>query len=438
MRSTRRQFLVHGALGTAALVGLPSLGEEAESAFQGLEKTSMRRPNVLVIFTDDLDFDEVGFFDPLVYPTNTAWREKFSKKKGNADGPARRPLTPNINRLMSESMNFTQMRMVTTVCTPSRYALLTGQHCSRSLSLQEKHPTSGPACVEFNTDILPGQWSLARGMKDAGYMTGIVGKWHLSDAKKHDLIVNPPICDYTGKENGPQDPALPENAKRVRAAYERAVKHLSDDIGWDYVSSIYMNNANALGLPKPLWKHESNMEWFTAGALKFLEQQKGSDKPFFLYFAPNIPHGGGGARFAEVDPRATPEGLVDWHLGVQPSRQDVLRRVKEAGGARGSEWATWLDDGIGVVLKTIEDVGLANNTIVIFSSDQQSRGKWTCYEGARVPFTVRWPGRVKAGAQCAPPHWPALMLHPRSWRCVAASCRHPPKRFWMVAALHRA
>ncbi len=357
------------------------------------------KPNVLIIFTDDLDFDEVGAYNPLAYPSSTADLAASGRaRKPRSSVP---PLTPNINRLIGESMDFTQMRMVTTVCTPSRYSLLTGQFCSRSRSLQEKWPVSGPACVEFNTDILPGQWDLPRALHDAGYTTGIVGKWHLTETRNSDLVVSPPISDYTGKPNGPQDPALPENADRVRAAYGRAVKYLHDEIGWDYASSIYMTNASQLGLPKPLWEHESNMEWFTAGALKFLDQQKGGTKPFFLYFAPNIPHGGGGDRFARADPRATPEGLVDWHLGVQPWREDVLRRVQEAGAD--NPWATWLDDGIGAILKKLDDLGLAENTIVIFSSDQQSRGKWTCYEGARVPFTVRWPGHVREGSRCDVP-----------------------------------
>jgi arylsulfatase A-like enzyme len=294
-------------------------------------------------------------------------------------------------------MLLTRFHVASVVCTPSRYALLTGQHCSRSASLQKKHPVEGPANVEFNTDILPGQWHLARGLKAAGYTTGIVGKWHNTETRGTPYHVEPPICDYTGKENGPQDPDLPENAGRVRAAYGAAVSYLRDAIGWDYASSIYMGNANQLGLPKPLWEHESNMEWFTASAVKFLEQQKGGDKPFFLYFAPNIPHGGGADRFAKVDPRGTPEGLVDWHLGIQPSREDVLRRIREADGDMGLAWATWLDDGVGVILRKLEEIGAAENTLVVFSSDQQTRGKWTCYEGARVPLLFRWPGRVEPG-----------------------------------------
>lgn len=347
------------------------------------------KPNILVIFTDDLDFEEVHALAPL----------GDAALAGMKPAKARQALTPNLDRLIGQSMVFTRFHVASTVCTPSRYALLTGQYCSRSASLQKLHPVSGPACVEFNTDILPGQWHLARGMKEAGYVTGLVGKWHNTETRGTPYHVEPPICDYTGKEMGPQDPALPDNARRVRAAYEATLKHLREDIGWDYVSSIYIGNANQLGLPKPLWVHESNMEWFTAGVLRFLDRQKGAGRPFFLYFAPNIPHGGGADRFAKADPRATPEGLVDWHLGAQPPREDVLRRVKEAGADRGLAWATWMDDGIGAILKKLDDLDLAQNTMVIFSSDQQSRGKWTCYQGSRVPLTVRWPGRLNPGAR---------------------------------------
>lgn len=347
-----------------------------------------QRPNIVVIFTDDLDFDEINGLRPF--------SDSALAGKPLNDRP---PLTPNLDRLVNESVLFTQFHVVATVCTPSRYALLTGQHGSRSASLQRQHPVTGPANVEFNTDIQPGQWHLARGLKDAGYTVGIVGKWHLTDVRVSDLVVRPPICDYTGKEFGSQDPLLPANATRVRAAYDRAIAYLRQDIGWDFASSIYLANANQLGLPKPLWEHENNMEWFTAGALQFLEQQKDRRKPFFLYLAPNIPHGGGGERFAQANPRATPEGLADWHLGAQPAREDVLRRIREAGANPGLAWATWLDDGIGAILKHLELAAIAQDTLVLFSSDQQTHGKWTCYEGARVPLMLRWPRKIAPGSR---------------------------------------
>lgn len=369
-----------------ALLLAPLAGLQAADA-------PVKKPNVLVIFTDDLDFEEVN---ALADYGNAALA-------GKPPGKAGRPLTPQLDRLVGQGQAFTQFYVNATVCTPSRYALLTGQYASRSASLREKHPVTGAANVEFNTDILPGQWHLARALHAAGYTTGFVGKWHntdvLGDEKFSNLVVTPPIADHRGKEYGPQDPSLPENARRVREAYQRATAFMRDEIGWDYVSSLYMNNANGLGLPKPLCELENNMEWFTAGALKFLEQQKDRDKPFFLYLAPNVPHGIRGESFARADPRATPEGLVDWHLGVQPSREDVLRRVHEAGANKNMAWATWLDDGLGVILQKLDDLGLSDDTIVVFSSDHQSRGKWTCYEAARVPLVVRWPGQVEAGGR---------------------------------------
>lgn len=375
-----------------ALVVVPLLGAvfcfTHSLSAAGNQPKPNANPNILVIFADDLDFEEVAELAPF----------GDASLAGQTRARTQLPLTPNLDRLVRESLLFTQFHVASTVCTPSRYCLLTGQYASRSVSLQRRHPVAGPACVEFNTQILPGQWHVARGMKAAGYTTGIVGKWHNADKVHGDYVIRPPIANYQGKRNGPQDPLLPDNVRRVQTAYSNAITHLRQEIGWDYASSIYIGNANELGLPKPLWEAEHNMEWFTAGVLKFLDQQKVGGKPFFLYFAPNIPHGGGQS-FLNADHRATPEGLVDWHLGVQPSRADVLRRVKEAGVNPRLAWATWLDDGIGVILKKLDQLGLAENTIVIFSSDQQSRGKWTCYEGARVPLTVRWPGKTKAGGR---------------------------------------
>jgi arylsulfatase A-like enzyme len=358
-------------------------------AFLGCQTFAAQPPNILVIFTDDLDFEEVN---ALSQYGDAALAGKPAAQ------PKQTVLTPHLDRLVSQSQVFTQFHVASVVCTPSRYALLTGQYGSRSASLRHKHPVAGPANVEFNTEIERGQWHLGLAMKEAGYRTGIVAKWHNADKFHGDFVLRPPICDYTGKENGSQDPSLPENARRVRAAYQNAIRHLTLDLGWDQAESIYIGNANEIGLPKPLWEVEHNMEWFTAGVLKFLDAQKSAKQPFFLYFAPNIPHGGS-TKFLAADPRATPEGLVDWHLGVQPSREDVLRRVKAAGCDPGSAWATWLDDGIGVILKKLQDLGLEENTLVIFSSDQQSRGKWTCYQGARVPLTIRWPGKVKPGVR---------------------------------------
>jgi arylsulfatase A-like enzyme len=352
----------------------------------GILQAVPSKPNILLIFTDDLDFEEI-----------TAFR-KFGDAAlaGNSQAHPQRVLTPHMDRLARESLIFTQFHVASTVCTPSRYALLTGQLASRSASVQAKYSPEVTANIEFNTDIEKGQWYLTTALQTAGYTTGISGKWHNMRANRGNFTVKPPIADSNGVELGPQDPLLPENVERIRRAYGNGIRLLTKDLGWDFASSIYMGNAFELGLPKTLSRVENNMEWATAGAVKFLDQQKDSPKPFFLFFAPNVPHGGGDA-FLDSDPRATPEGLVDWHLGSQPSRGDIRRRTREVNVSKNAAWATWLDDGIGAILKKLDDLGLSENTLVIFSSDQQTRGKWTCYEGARVPLAIRWPGRIKPG-----------------------------------------
>jgi len=285
---------------------------------------------------------------------------------------------------------------------PSRYSLLTGQYASRCHVLDKKFPADAPVSIGNEHGMLdPRQWNLAKALKNGGYVTGFVGKWHLSDPSKAEQgYVRPPITDHLGRSRGPDDPADPEIARRVREAYESGCRYMRDHHGFDYVASVYQSNANGIGLPKKLWECPHNMEWVTAGAVRFVEQNK--DRPFFLYMATTVPHGWYGKQrnvpFEDADPRATPEGLVDWHLGSQPSRRDVMRRIKEAGIDPRNAMGTWLDDGVGAVLKKLDELELAENTVVFFTSDQQSRGKFTCYEGARVPFLVRWPGKVRPGS----------------------------------------
>jgi arylsulfatase A-like enzyme len=344
------------------------------------------KPNVIFIMTDDLDWEEV-----------TALRPYGDYARAGKEAPKPKKVhTPNIDKLVGESLLLTQCHIASTVCTPARYCFLTGQHASRAHSIAKDFPAPKVPNIEFNVDIEEGQWHLGRGMAQAGYHTGIVGKWHNADKISHGYVVRPPISDFKGVERGPQDPMHPENVTKIRRAYDAAVKIMREEQGFDFVSSVYLGNAFELGLPKVLSNCEHNMEWFTAGAVKFLDEQKGNDRPFFLYFAPNVPHGGS-KRFLEADPRATPEGLVDWHLTAQPSRQDALKRAKQNGVQPDFAWATWLDDGIGVLMQKLKDMGLADDTLIVFTTDQMTRGKWTCYQGVRVPVFIHWPGKVKPG-----------------------------------------
>lgn len=343
-------------------------------------------PNVIFIMTDDLDWEEVTALRPYS-DYALAGKEPPKPKKVH---------TPNLDKLVGESLLLTQCHIASTVCTPARYCFLTGQYASRAHSIAKDFPPPAVPCIEFNVDVEANQWHLGRGMAAAGYHTGIVGKWHNADKITHGYVVRPPISDFKGIERGPQDPLHPDNVKKIRRAYDAAEKIMHEEQGFDFVSSVYLGNAFELGLPKVLSNCEHNMDWFTAGVSKFFETRKASEKPFFLYYAPNVPHGGS-KRFLENDARATPEGMVDWHLGSQPAREDALKRAKANGVQPDYAWATWLDDGIGVLMKRLEESGQADNTLIVFTTDQLTRGKWTCYQGVRVPVFIHWPGKVKPG-----------------------------------------
>lgn len=171
--------------------------------------------------------------------------------------------------------------------------------------------------------------------------------------------------------------------------------------GFGYAAALYHGNVGdaAKGakhwLPKPLQVH--NMEWVTDGALRFIEANKA--RPFFLYMAPTLVHGPSPLKsLTEGDPRATPRGYLEKPPEVQPPRADVLRRVKEAGVDPKEAGSTWLDDAVGAVLKTLDELGLSKNTLVLLAGDNGNVAKFTCYDGgALMPFVARWPGVVPAG-----------------------------------------
>lgn len=358
------------------------------------------KPNVLVFLTDDLDFGETGAFDPLQYPGWEAYPSAGVGKeaKYQLSRPVPRPLTPNIDRFVAEGVSFTQFRVASPMCVPSRYALLTGQLPSRasgwSLPDAQQYPimrNPGP-----HLHLEPGQWQLAQAFKSAGYTTGLIGKWHLAEYN-HPGKLAKPFTDNTGKTVRPGSPDEPAVAAEIRASYEAGQRYLRETQGFDYVEALYIANTNALGLPLDLWQYgETSLEWITAHTLRFLDTHAG--RPFFLWVAPNAPHGMRGESFMRNPARNTASGrLAEDPVGM-PDRDSLRQRISGAGTDPETSVSTWIDDSFGAILQRLEKLGLAENTIVVFTSDHQSHGKWTCYDGARVPFVVRWKGRTPAGS----------------------------------------
>jgi arylsulfatase A-like enzyme len=383
---SRREFLRW--VGVAAAAGLVPRQTRAAQA---------KPPNVVLIYADDLGYGDVGCYG------------------------ATKVATPNIDGLAREGVRFTNAHSASATCTPSRYALLTGEYAWRRKG-------TGVLPGDARLIIEPGRTTLASLMQRAGYKTGVVGKWHLGlGAGELDwngaIRPGPPDIgfDYCFliPATGDRVPCVFVENRRVvgldpgdpiRVSYKGPVgdeptgkdhpellkmhpSHGHDQTIVNGISRIgYMSGGKAAR-----WVDENIADTLTDKAVGFLE--KHAPEPFFLYFAthdihvPRVPH----PRFAG-------------RSGLGPRGDAIVQ----------------LDACVGTVLSALDRLGLRENTLVIFTSDNGPvvddgykdqavelldghrpagplrGGKYSAFDaGTRVPFLVRWPARVKAGTSDA-------------------------------------
>jgi arylsulfatase A-like enzyme len=345
----RREFLKRSAAGVAGLAMSGLLSGRARGA---------ARPNIIYIMADDLGYGDVGCFG-----------QKSIK-------------TPNIDNLAADGMRFTDHYAGSTVCAPSRCSLMTGLH-------------TGHAYIRGNGEVKPmGQRPLLKDtvtvatlMKQAGYATGLIGKWGLGgpdsegtpNRQGFDYFFGY-LCQRHAHNSYPE--YLFRNEERVPLAGNVLPEP---------------KRADGAGVAEKKAQHSNDL--FTREALTFIE--KNWNRPFFLYLPYTIPHANNeaGNKGMEV-PTDAPYSDEGW---PQQSKNHAAM-------------ITRLDRDIGTLMAQLDWLGIADNTLVIFTSDNgphheggadpeffDSNGplrgiKRDLYEGGiRVPLIARWPGKIEKG-----------------------------------------
>jgi len=329
----------------------------------GLAADKASKPNFIVIFADDQGYQDLGCFgSPLIK-------------------------TPNIDKMAAEGMRFTDFYSANSVCTPSRAALLTGCYPARVGQLRVLFPDS-------TVGLNPKEINIANMLKTRGYATACVGKWHLGYQKKFlptsqgfDQYFGIP---YSNDMSTARDMVYSDQCKwREGVTKQKIDKAFADpkQRGYrGYKSKVpLIRNTECIEYPAD---QSTLTKRYTEEAVKFITKNKSN--PFFLYLANTMPH----------IPLYASEKFKD------TSKRGLYGDVIEE-----------IDWNVGKILKTLKELGLDENTLVVYTSDNGPwlkfgkdggcalplrDGKGTTYEGGmREPCVMWWPGKIPAGTQCS-------------------------------------
>ena len=362
------------------------------------DAAAQNRPNVILIYADDLGYGDVSSYG------------------------AKRVQTPSIDRIAREGIRFTDAHSAAATCTPSRYALLTGEYAFRK-------PGTGILPGDAAMVIEAGRTTLATIFQRAGYATGVVGKWHLGLGPaggpdwNGEIRPNPNDIgfdySYIMAATGDRVPTVYVENRRIvgldpadpiQVSYKQPVGDWPTGLANPELLKMHpsaghnqtiVNGISRIGYmtggKTALWNDEDMADVFTRQATSYIERNRA--KPFFLFFSLHDPH----------VPRVPHPRFVG--ATAMGPRGDAIAQA---------DWC------VGEILATLDRLELANDTIVIFTSDNGPviddgyrddavaklgdhnpngpfrGGKYSNFEaGTRVPFAVRWPARVKRGVSDA-------------------------------------
>jgi arylsulfatase A len=348
--------------------------------------TSAAQPNVLIIYADDMGYGDLGIQNP----------------------DSKIP-TPNFDRLAKEGMRFTDGHSSSGICTPSRYALLTGRHHWRDFH--------GIVNAMGDSVFKPERLTLPEMLKAKGYTTAAIGKWHLG---WNWAAIRKPNAKRSGSGRGAAfgPDAYDWNMSIPNGPLAHGFDHYFGDTVINFPPYCWIEDDKVVDVPDTMmdtskWKAIKEGSWecrpgpmhsswnpydciptLTKKAVEYIHEQKDNESPFFLYFAFPSPH-------APIIPNDQFDG-------------------KSKAGPYG-DFVYETDDAAGQLLKALKETGLEENTLVIFSADNgpekyaytrdQKFDHWSAkpfrglkrdiYEGGHhVPYVIKWPGVTKAGSTC--------------------------------------
>ncbi|MDD7986169.1 arylsulfatase [Lentisphaera marina] len=327
------------------------------------------KPNIIYLLVDDLGYADLSLYG----------QKKFS--------------TPNIDRIGKEGMIFSDHYAGSTVCAPSRAALMTGKHTGHGLV--RGNYEVGPHGFGGELPLRPEDLSLAEVMKSAGYRTGLVGKWGMG------------MDGTTGEPR--------------KKGFDYSYGFLNQAHAHHYYPEYIYKNGEKVMIPEN--KNGARglyiSDKFAEKGIEFVEENK--DKPFFLFWAFVTPH-------AEL---LVPEDSLNKFKGKWQETPFVMGKQGGDGTANPfgvyasqnhpraafAAMITRLDQRVGELFDKLQELGIDDNTIIMFSSDNgphkeggadpdffDSNGDFSGYKrdltegGIRVPFMVRWPAKIKAGS----------------------------------------
>jgi arylsulfatase A-like enzyme len=347
----------------------------------------MESPNIIFILTDDQS--------PI--PID-AKKSSQSRPFGfNGDSFVH---TPYIDNLANNGMVFSRAYVSSSICSPSRYSILTGRYAGRcdGNEFMKLHPPGTLTRVENNTELEEGRANLPRLLQEAGYRTGFVGKSHVID--HHLLNKNFRDKDRLMTYDADADPKDHQTSQEMARNHDFWANRVKE-FGFDYANAVYAANLKELNSDS---LNVHNVEWLTGAALDFIDQA--DDKPFFLYLSQTIPHGpapwikrNGNYIFGlDANPQFTGEGYTDQDFIFMPARGEIKAEIlsmrdKDPDHA----WLRWFDHSVGAIVEKLKEKGLFENTIIVITSDHgnYNHGKSTLYEsGVKVPLMIHWPAGI--------------------------------------------